>query len=322
MKWLIKNPAPSDSRRTKWGDYHFGRSLTKYLERLGHDVETQYDPGWQDEADCDVVLVLRGKYAFPPSDIHHDALRVMWNISHPAEVTLAEYETFDLIFVASRTWADQLQTRITSPVEPLLQCTDLEEFATSSDGTDWARKGFVFIGNTRNAERPAVTWALDYGLPLRIWGRGWDQWSAGDHVVGDYYPNEELGMLYSESRMTLNDHWEDMKEYGFINNRTFDALASGLPVISDWHEELHRVLPEGILFYRDRTEFESCLETLLLRYPHVLNGISEASHIVREQFSFERRVQELCDSVEKAMMAHDGNVGDKSPVAMKSHDAT
>jgi hypothetical protein len=51
-------------------------------------------------------------------------------------------------------------------------------------------------------------------------------------VVSDYFPNEELGELYSRSRATLNDHWADMRAYGFVNNRIFDALACGLPVIS------------------------------------------------------------------------------------------
>jgi len=298
VRWLIKNPAPSDSRRTKWGDYHFGRSLTKYLERLGHEVETQYDPHWSDDASCDVVLVLRGKYAFPTAGIHEGALRVMWNISHPADVDLDEYASYDLVFVASRTLAERLGPELTTPVLPLLQCTDLEEFSPPSDG-DGARTDIIFIGNTRDAERPGVLWAIDYGIPLKIWGRGWSKWSAKEHVVGDYFPNEDLGQLYGRSRATLNDHWGDMREYGFINNRIFDALACELPVVSDWHEELHALFPTGILYYRDRSEFDSCMEELLLNYPQVQNEARLASAFVRERFSFQQRARVLAEAVEE-----------------------
>ena len=299
MRWLIKNPAPSDSRRTKWGDYHFGRSLSKYLVRLGHEVQTQYDPGWGEDAPCDIVLVLRGKYPFPPTAAHQGALRVMWNISHPSDVGIEEYETYDLVFVASRTWAERLQTEIETPVRPLLQCTDLEEFTPPLVEDVTGRKDIVFIGNTRDVQRPGVLWAIEYGLPVKIWGRGWDHWSAGDHVVADYYPNEDLGSRYSRSRATLNDHWDDMKEYGFINNRIFDALACDLPVISDWHDELHSIFPQGILYYRDKGEFELCVERLLLEYPQVLDETREASRMVRGEYSFIVRAEEMAAVVKE-----------------------
>lgn len=294
MRWVVKNPAPSDSRRTKWGDYHFGRALTKYLERAGHQVTTHYDPGWDADADADVVLVLRGKYPFPPGDTHRGALRVMWNISHPADVPVDEYATYDLVGVASRPWATELASRVDVPVHPLLQCTDLEEFHPGA-GDGAPRQDVVFIGNTRDVERPGVLWALDYGLPLRIWGRGWDGFGpAEDRVVADYFPNEDLGALYASSRATLNDHWEDMRRFGFVNNRIFDALACELPVVSDWHEELERLLPRGVLTYRDRLEFEDCMQMLLLDHPRVQDEVHAVAVEVRETFSFERRVDDLC----------------------------
>jgi hypothetical protein len=298
MKWIIKNPAPSDSRMKKWGDYHFGRSLTKYLVRLGHEVETQYDPNWAEDVPCDVVLVLRGKYAFPPEVDHGGALRVMWNISHPADVSLEEYASYDLVFVASRSWANRLRAQISRPVFSLLQCTDPEEFFETPLPDGESRRDFIFVGNTREVERAGVLWALDYGLPLKIWGRGWSKWSASENVVGDYFPNEELGALYSRARATLNDHWDDMKASGFINNRIFDALVCGLPVVSDWHEELQSLFPEEILYYRDREEFDRCMERLTLDYPRVRAGVARAADAIRRTFSFEARAKQIASIVE------------------------
>lgn len=300
MKWVIKNPAPSDSRRRKWGDFHFGRSLTKYLERLGHDVVTHYDPGWDKDEPADVVLLLRGKYPFPQDTLHGGALRVMWNISHPAGVSSKEYEAHHLVGVASRPLARQLREQLEVEVHPLLQCTDTEEFQPPNSNCD--REGIVFVGNSRDAERPGVLWALEYGIPLRIWGRGWEQFGVHrDQIQGDYLPNEELGELYARSYATLNDHWPDMKEYGFVNNRIFDALACGLPVVSDWHEELESLVPSGMLFYRNAAEFEFCLERVLLDYPSLSAGVEKAGEIVRTQFSFKRRTEELVALVEQKL---------------------
>lgn len=299
MKWLIKNPAPSDSRRRKWGDFHFGRCLTKYLVRMGHEVVTHYDPGWDERTDADVILVLRGKYRFDPDrDRDGDALRVMWNISHPTEVTVEEYDTYDLVCVASRTRAEQLQGRVAAPLHVLLQCTDTEEFTADplAGPPGRGRSGVVFVGNTRDVERPGVHWALAYGLPLRIWGRGWAQVGVpADVVEADYIDNEQLGALYHRSRVTLNDHYEDMKTAGFVNNRVFDALACGLPVISDWHAELEALFPDGVLLYRDEDEFAACAETVLLEYPTLARRAADAGNAVRAEHSFERRARQLID---------------------------
>jgi hypothetical protein len=299
VKWVIKNPAPLDSRLHKWGDYHFGRSLAKYLARRGETVETHYWPAWDHEADCDVVLVLRGKRPFVSRQGQHPgAWRLLWNISHPSDVGEEECDGYDLVAVASRPRAAELDARVTAPVTPLLQCTDPEELDEGGrDGTE-TRRGFVFVGNTRASLRPGVLWAVEYGLPLRIWGQGWERWEkTRTRVLADYYPNERLGGLYTRSRATINDHWADMKAHGFINNRVFDALACGLPVVSDWHLELARLFPDEVSYYRDKREFDRCIERLLLNYPEVQAQAGSAASTIRHGFTFARRADDLIDLV-------------------------
>lgn len=292
MKWLIKNPAPTDSRQSKWGDFHFGRSLTKYLRRLGDDVESHYHPNWSATSDADIVLILRGKYPYKLQS-KGDPLHVMWNISHPGSVSFEEYNEYDLVFVASNSHAEFLQRSISTPAMPLLQCTDLEEFYPDRAETEGKREGVVFAGNTREVNRPSVHWAIDYGLALRIWGRGWDALVPEDYIVSEYIENAQLGQLYNHSLATLNDHWPDMKKHGFINNRIYDALAVGLPIISDYHEALYRMFPKAILYYRNREEFERCVEELLLNYHAVSKRAANCSSIIQQDFSFESRAKEL-----------------------------
>lgn len=305
MKWIIKNPAPWGPRLHKWGDYHFGRLLARQLACRGAAVETHYHPHWDRDGDCDVVLVLRGKHRFERRPGQHaGAVQLLWNISHPGGVSDGEYESHDFVAVASQPRAQELSARLSVPVAALLQCTEPEELAAvagqsgSGAGGDDVRRGFVFVGNTRNIRRPGVLWALEYGLPLCIWGHGWDRWrQARGRVVADYYPNEWLGRLYTRSRATINDHWDDMKAYGFINNRVIDALACGLPVVSDWHAELTRLFPDEVLYYRDHKEFETCMESLLLDYPAVQGRAESARERVCHEFTFEQRANELIDFV-------------------------
>lgn len=303
MRWVIKNGAPSGHKLMKWGDYHFGRSLTKELEALGQSVSTDYDPGWDNPADCDVVLVLRGKYPFADEGraVHPGALRMMWNISHPASVMREEYDTYDLVFVASHAWARSLRRQIATPVFPLLQCTDTDEFSMAHARPAGDRRGVPFVGNSRYVERTAPIWAADYGLAFDVWGRGWRAWpDVQARVRGDYFPNEELGKLYGRSRWTINDHWPDMASYGFVNNRIFDALACGLPVLSDWSPELQELDLGGVLVYGDRAEFDQRIGELLLEYPRAHAAAQETARQVRDTHSFRARAGVLVELADTA----------------------
>ena len=298
MRWVIKNPAPVGTRGDRWGDAHFGRSLVKYLDRLGHETHMQFMEEWGNDTPCDAVLLLRGKHAFPRADTHRDAVRVIWNISHPSDVTLAEYASHDMVFVASESLAASLRQRIDVPVHALRQCTDIEQFHPVRDPSETdQRNGVVFVGNTRNVVREGPVWAIEWGLPLRVWGTGWDDTPAAGHVVSKHLPNDQLAGLYRASIATLNDHWPDMRSHGFINNRIFDALACGLPVVSDWHAELAALELPGLLLYRDRAELGRCLETVLLDGPGLTSAAESAISIVQREFSFEHRVAELADRV-------------------------
>lgn len=297
MRWRIKNPAPLDSRLKKWGDYHFGRSLAKYLERLGEQVVNDYHPQWEIGEQCDVVLLLRGKYPLPASARHPGALHVIWNMSHPADVSLEEYESFDLVLVASDQRVAELAGRIRPAVHSFLQCTDTEEFFERSLPAGQGRRDLVFVGNTREQRRDGVLWAVEEGYPLKVWGRGWNQWISDEHVVTDYVPNETLGELYSASRISLNDHWPDMREAGFINNRIFDALACGLPIVSDRHPALERLFPDEVLYYSSREELVERLEQGFLSWSGVAAATRSAQERVRLEYSFAQRADRLLDLV-------------------------
>ncbi len=37
-----------------------------------------------------------------------------------------------------------------------------------------------------------MLWAVQAGLPLKIWGQGWSKWVDPKLVVADYLPNQQL----------------------------------------------------------------------------------------------------------------------------------
>ena len=239
LRIAIKTPARK-GQEAHWGDFHFANSLADALTAQGHTVRVDVRDDWYGPlaATDDVVVVLRGLAVYRPQP-HQTNL--MWIISHPEAVPVAELADYDHVFVASEPYAAALSGLTDRPVEPLLQCTDPVRFNAGVDTTGMPADELVFVGNARGLFRPAVQWAMESGRGLALYGRGWDGLVPPDAVRTHYVPNEILAGLYRAGGVVLCDHWDDMRRLGFISNRVFDALAAGAVLATDPVEGLEAV---------------------------------------------------------------------------------
>lgn len=294
--WVIKCPAPEGEMKVRWGDYHFALSLKKYLERQHCYVMIDMREDWGCETEADVVLVLRGCHFYRPDRRNKKCLYIMWNISHPDMVSSEEYLLYDVVCVGSKYYADKLNKEVSVPVIPLLQCTDTEVFYPADQSCD-KRWNYIFIGNSRGVARNCVMWAIEEGLPLRMWGSGWNT-ILRDHMDLFEAPTIENSMipeLYRSAKVTLNDHWKDMIQNQFINNRIFDSLACGLPIISDGFSELEEIFPEAVLYYHNKEEFKACIRAVEEDYDQVKEKVLAQWPMIKKEYSFETRARELVE---------------------------
>lgn len=299
--WVIKCPATEGEAKFFWGDYYYAVALQKYLERQNIYAIIDNRQDWGCDEEADVVLVLRGKYFYHPDRRNEKCLYIMWNISHPDMISKAEYELYDVVCVGSRHMAEELKDKISVPVVPLLQCTDTEIFCPEGETKKQYNGQYIFIGSTRGVMRDCVYWAADAGVPLHVWGSGWYEMMPEhkDVVDGTFMPNDKLPALYRSAKVTLNDHWKDMLDNQIINNRIFDALACGLPVISDGCDEMKEIFPDAVLYYDTKEEFDACIKKVENDYEAVKAKALEQYDMIKKEYSFERRVEELLEITEK-----------------------
>jgi hypothetical protein len=104
-----------------------------------------------------------------------------------------------------------------------------------------------------------VTYAVEAGLPLTVYGQDWAGRIPSEYIAGEYLPNEELGLRYGAAGAVLNDHWDSMREYGIVSNRAFDVVASGGRLISDHVPSLSKI-------FGDAVATASTIEELIARF--------------------------------------------------------
>jgi len=293
MRFLVCNPSPADpADQLFWGDFHFGRSLCRSLEELGHETTTRYWPNWDEPAEADVLLTLRGIREMAAVSGNFDT-SVVWIISHPDDVSDEELGRFDIVLCGSRWHADRLRERgFDAHVFP--QCTDSSIFYPRSRDQAALDHAFIFVGNRRgDEERTIVEQAVTAHLPLKIWGRGWNGPRYEKHVFARYCANELLGDLYRRSYCSLNDHWADMRSFQYINNRIFDALACGLPLLTEAHAGLDEIELGGIRQVREDEPFDEVIDEFIFNYDDYRAGAFTAAGLIREHHTFNHRARQL-----------------------------
>ena len=95
---------------------------------------------------------------------------------------------------------------------------------------------------------------MEADLPVAVYGGGWEGRLPDGVLAGAYLPNTELGAAYGAAGVVLNDHWDDMRDEGFLSNRLFDAVASGARVVTDDVAGLRRVFGPEVQVARSRED--------------------------------------------------------------------
>ena len=259
--FCLKIGAPTWEAAERWGDLHFARALEREFRGRGHRCLIQVLEEWENDEGLtyDVALVIRGLSRHFPKP---GQFNVLWVISHPAEVTGEECDGYDLVCVASESFAAVLAEKTATPVVVLEQATDPTVFYP--DPSPQYEHDLIYVANSRNVLRPIVRDLLPTDLDLAIYGANWDGLIDTKYVVADHVPNDELRKVYSSAKIVLCDHWDDMREYGFISNRIYDALACGATIICDDVDGLATRFPGQVHTYDTADELRSLIDRQLV----------------------------------------------------------
>ncbi len=282
----IKIPAPKQQKQ-QWGDYHYAEALAKSCRQLGCEVAIDFLEEWGNKRTGDsVLLCIRGLSRFEPSS---DQLNILWVISHPDQVSFEEMEQYDLVYVASLSYANFLQPIVQTTVKPLLQATDTDRFSQSVKAAP-NDPNILFVGNSRNEYRPIVRWAVEADVDVGVYGTLWDQFLPAHMIKGENISNAELPSFYKGAAVVLNDHWQSMREFGFISNRIFDVLACGGRLISDEVPAVSYTLGSGIQQVTGPDELKEAVSKSA-------TNTNELSELVRNDYSFDKRAQVILGDV-------------------------
>ena len=288
QKIAIMIPVPNLAVAESWGDYHFAVAMKKIYEQNGYIVQIRCMPEWNIPFNGKYVITLRGLCRYFPTMEH---VNILWNISHPNDIQLDEYDEYDIAYISSILWADYLKKRLRVRVETLMQCTNLNLYTNNENITE--NFDILFVGNSRGIYRKVISDLLPTKWNVAIYGKGWEPFVDKKYIKGQLIPNKMLKCYYKNSKILLNDHWHDMKEKGFISNRIFDGLAAGAFVISDNVNGINNILKGCVVTYNNRKDLHEKVD-YYMTHPIERAEIAQKGHkVVLKYHTFTNRVRKI-----------------------------
>lgn len=293
LRLAIKISTPNLRVAQEWGDYHFARALKKSLERLGWVVDVDTQDAWYRNRDADVVLALRGRHRFT---VDSNQINLLWIISHPDRLDESELDDYDHVFVASDVYLKTLKTRFRGSVSAMHQATDADLFKPPE--TREVRSPVLFVGNSRREYRTMVRWCIERKLPIALWGGLWDGIVPPEIVKGTLISNEDLPNFYGTSGVLLNDHWDTMRDNGFLSNRLFDGSAAGAFIITDPVRGLAEIFGDAIEVAENAEDLAAKVEYALAHQEASWERAERARQIVLANHTFDHRARTIIAQVE------------------------
>ncbi len=298
----LKLPIPHWNEAKQWGDLYFGQGLKCELEKREYNVKLQILPEWDGFNFAFANIVLRGLSVF---NLPKQQLNIMWNISHPEKIPHEEFNHFDYVFTASATLAEKLQKKGLKNTHTLFQCFDETVFNTeTAQNPDEYESDILFVGNTRNKFRKIVhdilAWKDLDKYNFKVYGQGWEKFIDRKYIASNFIENSELKYYYQNTKILLNDHWDDMNEYAVVSNRLFDASACSTFIISDSNPGIKDIFgPDVIKEYTNSSSLHQLLDKYL-NSPEERQAYADKAHnVVLNKHSFANRTAQLLSAVEE-----------------------
>ena len=159
----------------------------------------------------------------------------------------------------------------------------------------------LFVGNTRKVFRDSVKYAIKNNFDISVYGNGWNEFIDERFIKGTYINNRELSKYYSSAKIVLNDHYSDMKQYGFVSNRIFDVTFCGGFIVSDYQEDIKTIFKGSIPTYKNEKEFCDIVSYFLdpKHDKERLDMAKEAQRISLNNFSIEKISESLSSIIER-----------------------
>ena len=278
------------------GDFFLARDLKIGFEKLGYQVEYRFREDYDDLKlkNAGNVIFFKGYYVFKNlPKVKDKRVKTILYVYYMEGMNKQILTEVDVVVGASETFIERHVKPNNMSWGIIPQFTNPDRFKTAKIEDD-KKNEVLFVGsNNYDKGRKCVKFALNIDADFKVYGKRWSDVLEPRFYGGEFIDNDELYKYYSNAKIVLNDHRDEMAHYGFVSNRIYDVSASGGFIFTDYVKEIEEVYGDSIAMYKDFDEFEAKLKYYLEHEEVRKEMVEKARDITLKEFTNYRAAEKF-----------------------------
>lgn len=275
------------------GDYFTAKELGDSLEKLGWEVDYIPDSGQVLEIPRDVDVVISMLDSTPASRIsskNANLIKVAWARNW---FVRWQFQDYSIVLSSSKLSADFI--RMKDGVKAILFPIATNDQSFFKPITSVRPIDCVFTGSFWGKERELIRYlsALEINFKLEIYGNNWEQVPKLSKYFKGFLKYSEIPSIYSKSKIVIDDANIVTKEFGSVNSRVFDAIASGCLVLTNGCKGSREIFNSLLPTYSTVEELNEKIHFFLSHEYERKKLVEQLQSIVLSRHTYMKRAEKL-----------------------------
>ena len=297
------------------GDYFTALSLGKSFKKFGWELDYLSQRGSRDwyqvDGDVDVLISLLDAYDIRRIRCDNNLLiKIAWPrnwfsrwISHP------DFLDFDLVMATSETACSYIEEKTGMKTYLLPLATDPEIFNQEVEKNDKWECDYCFTGSYWNYHREIVDMLDPESIPytFKLFGKNWDEFDKLKGYYQGFVSYQDIPRVYRSTKVVVDDANQATKEYGSVNSRVFDALASGVLVVTNGELGAEETFKGILPVYKSKEELKELLTFYLSHDEERRAKVKELQDFVLSNHTYDQRADKIKRCLERYILKEDGH---------------
>jgi len=283
------------------GDYFTALELGEGLKKFGWEITFLSKKGpenWYDvKKDVDLLISLLDNYNPHKIKSQNSSLvKIAWPRNwFDRWVLNPGFSNYDIILASSSKAADYIEnkTRIKPFLLPI--ATNSNRFNSSITPNDEFLSDYCFTGSYWNDPREIMEFLEPQSIPYKfnLYGKNWEKVDKFKKYYKGFINYSEMPKVYASTKIVVDDANRATKDFGAVNSRVFDALASGALVLTNGKIGAQETFKGKLPVFKSKKELNELLNYYLNNENERIEKIKELQKYVLENHTYFNRAHTL-----------------------------
>lgn len=272
------------------GDYFTALELGSVLKKkFQWDIRWLPKPKWYDIEDADIIVAMTDHYELKMLDNKtRHIIKICWMRNwFDRWAQKKNFSMWDIHLCSSLKSKKHISSTYGITPHLLRIATNQNRFKPRKEELIY---DYIFTGSYWNAPRDIEALVpKEIGLKFALFGKNWENHRQFSQYYKGFAPYHLLPKIYNQTKILVDDANSVTKEWGSVNSRVFDALASGTLVITNSFTGSEEVFDNKLPVYNSPEKLKELLNFYTTNSLEYKRLISDLRNHVLQHHTYEIR---------------------------------